>query len=327
MIDPDERPVRSDPRPARTAWLRLRDGLRDILGDDLVAMWAHGGTLASPRPRQADLDTYVILARPPDAATVQSDRDAPGRASRPTWASNGTTGTSPPMTPAQSQPPAHAFRDDRIDQSWAIQRAHWLAGRYWSLHGPPPGRNGSRADRRPRSRLICVRSWSTSERHVAAGDYTDPYEATYAVLNGSRILHSLETQDVAISKREAGDWALEHLPDRWHPLLRAAIAQLRRGSDAGGRPGARRRHGAFRRHGPGCHEPIGMKADYGPNQDEVVALLKRLKAVDQPQALFLAGLANDDAAHVPRARQCSRRRARADVRHPCSAPRMRSSDG
>ena len=43
-------------------------------------------------------------------------------------------------------------------------------------------------------------------------------------------------------------------------------------------------------------EPIGMKTEFGPNQDDVVALLKRLKSVDQPQALFLAGLANDDAA-------------------------------
>ncbi len=60
------------PEPARTAWLRLRDGLRDILGDDLVAMWAHGGTLASTQPRQADLDTYVIVARRPDAATVHA---------------------------------------------------------------------------------------------------------------------------------------------------------------------------------------------------------------------------------------------------------------
>ena len=40
-----------------------------------------------------------------------------------------------------------------------------------------------------------------------------------------------------------------------------------------------------------------MKADYGPKQDEVIALLERLKAVDQPQALFLAGLASDDADH------------------------------
>ena len=45
-----------------------------------------------------------------------------------------------------------------------------------------------------------------------------------------------------------------------------------------------------------------MKADYGPNQDEVVALLERLKTVDQPQALFLAGLAKDDADPPCRAR-------------------------
>ena len=60
------------------------------------------------------------------------------------------------------------------------------------------------------------------ERHVVEGD-TDPYEATYAMLNGSRILHSVETHNVAISKRAAGSWALEHLPARWHPPLMAAL--------------------------------------------------------------------------------------------------------
>ena len=71
-----------------------------------------------------------------------------------------------------------------------------------------------------------------------------------------------------------------------------------------------------------------MKADYGPNQDEVVALLKRLKAVDQPQALFLAGLANDDADLQGRARGNARdgahRRARGTSE---AAPRTKSRDG
>ena len=48
------------------------------------------------------------------------------------------------------------------------------------------------------------------ESHVAAGD-TDPYEATYAFLNGSRILRGLDTRDVAISKRAVRHWALEHI--------------------------------------------------------------------------------------------------------------------
>ena len=209
------------PEPARTAWLRLRDGLHDILGDDFVAMWAHGGTIASARPRQADLDTYVVLARRPDAATVQrieSLQDAIEADVGLEWDNWYITADDA----TQSRPPAHAFRDDRIDQSGAIQRAHWLAGRYWSLHGsapdgmvPAPTSSEIAADLREELEHL--------ERHVAAGDYTDPYEATYAVLNSCRILHSLETRDVVISKREAGAWALEHLPDRWHPLLHAAM--------------------------------------------------------------------------------------------------------
>ena len=209
------------PEPARTAWLRLRDGLRDILGDDLVAIWAHGGTLASAQPRQADLDTYVVLARPPDAATVQrigelqDTIEADVELEWDNWYITADEAK-------QSRPPTHAFRDDRTDQSWAIQRAHWLAGGYWSLHGSPPDAMVPA----PSTAEIAANlqeELEHLERHVVAGDYTDPYEATYAILNGSRILHSLETKDVTISKREAGAWSLKHLPDRWRPLLAAAI--------------------------------------------------------------------------------------------------------
>lgn len=209
------------PDPARSAWLRLRDGLQEILGDDLVAMWAHGGTLTSTQPRRADLDTYVIVARRPDDATVlrilhlHEAIEGDLAVEWDTWYVTADDAKGP-------IPPEHAFRDDRIDQSWAVQRAHWLAGRYWSLHGPAP----DAMVQTPTAAEIAVdlaEELEHLERHVADGD-TDPYEATYAVLNGSRILHTLETGNPAISKREAGDWGLVHLPDRWHPLLRAAIA-------------------------------------------------------------------------------------------------------
>jgi hypothetical protein len=59
------------------------------------------------------------------------------------------------------------------------------------------------------------------ERHVVEGD-DDPHEATYSIFSGSRILHAIETGNVVISKRSAGAWALERLPDRWHPVLKAA---------------------------------------------------------------------------------------------------------
>jgi hypothetical protein len=48
------------PEPARTAWTRLRDGLVGTLGDDLIAVWAYGGTVATEGPsRSADLEPYA----------------------------------------------------------------------------------------------------------------------------------------------------------------------------------------------------------------------------------------------------------------------------
>jgi len=60
------------------------------------------------------------------------------------------------------------------------------------------------------------------ERHVYEGDAADPYEATYAVWNGCRILYTLATGSPVISMRSAGDWALVHLPEERHAAIRAA---------------------------------------------------------------------------------------------------------
>lgn len=208
------------PTSARSAWVELRSDLQRILGDDLAAMWAYGGTVSLDDPAHAgDLDTYVVLSRRPGEAAAQAIEDAQDVIARDqgvewdAWyvlaeAAGG------------ADPPRHAWREDRRDTSWAINRAHWLAGRYANLHGAEP------------SELVPAPSWDELEadlgrelehieRHVMEGD-TDPYEASYALLNGSRILHAVETRDVALSKRAAGTWALEHLPPRWHPALNAA---------------------------------------------------------------------------------------------------------
>jgi hypothetical protein len=42
------------------------------------------------------------------------------------------------------------------------------------------------------------------------------------------------------------------------------------------------------------HQPVRKKKEFGPNQDEVDALLERLETVEQNQALLLAGLAQAD---------------------------------
>ena len=205
---------------ARTAWNRLRDELRAILGDDLVALWAHGGTIAAGRqPRAADLDTYVILNRRPDEATaerIEAAHDAIAQEQGVDWDVWYVLADDARRPDA----PRHAYREGRRDTSWAINRAHWLAGRYVRLFGREPAEIVP-APTRLELDVDLRRELEHMERHIVEGD-SDPYEATYAILNGSRILHSIETEDVAISKREAGAWALEHLPARWHAALRAA---------------------------------------------------------------------------------------------------------
>lgn len=205
--------------PAQTAWSRLREKLLSVMGDDLVAMWAHGGTILDG-PAQGDLDTHVVLQDRPNEKTVRLIEDAHEATAR----ENGVEWDAWYIVADDARgahPPPHAWRAGRRDTSWALHRAHWLAGRYVSLHGAEP------------DQIVPSPTWDEFEgeldrelehieRHVVEGD-ADPYEATYAILNGSRILRSLATQDVVISKRAAGTWALEHLPGPWEPAVRAAL--------------------------------------------------------------------------------------------------------
>lgn len=213
-------PVEGLPAAARAAWLELRDELRQILGDNLVAVWAHGGTAAAgDDPHPADLDTYVILAHAPssEATTrIEAAQEAIAHERGVEW----DTWYVLEADARRADQPRHAYREGSRDTTWAIHRAHWLDGRYVALHGPSP------------DEVVAAPTWidlvreldrelEHIERHVLEGD-TDPYEATYAMLNGSRILHAVETGSVTLSKAAAGRWALEHVPARWHQALHAA---------------------------------------------------------------------------------------------------------
>jgi hypothetical protein len=208
------------PQPARMAWLRLRDELHGVLGDDLVAIWAYGGTTSvDGPPRSGDLDTYVIVKREPDDEAIRRIEDAHeeiARAHGIEWDARYIL----VEDARRAEDPRHAYRSGGRDTSWAVNRAHWLAGRYVQLYGPVPAEIVP-PPTWPELEDDLRRELEHLERHVVEGD-TDPFEATYAILNGSRILHALDTGSVAISKRAAGAWALEHLPARWHPALHAA---------------------------------------------------------------------------------------------------------
>jgi aminoglycoside adenylyltransferase-like protein len=208
------------PQSARSAWIRLRGGLTAILGDDLVALWAYGGTTSAPATAPiGDLDTFGVVRGSVDPATARAIEEAQANIE----ADAGVGWDAWYVVEADARRPGlprHAWRD-RLNESWAIDRAHWLAGRYVLLRGARPEEivpapTHDELEEALRAEVEHL------ERHVAAGD-TDAYEATYAFLNGSRIVRAIETGDVAISKREAGPWGLEHLPDRWRAALEASL--------------------------------------------------------------------------------------------------------
>ena len=221
------------PPPAAETGRALRDGLTGILGEDLVALWIYGGTtfpgqggasgdldvcgvvtglapeerdpaqwmaLPDSRPQrvlalQEDLEhRYGLLV---DAIYVCADDARSGRA------------------------PGDAFCLPRLLSCWAVDRAHLLSGQYVPLHGPRP-EDLIGAPTPEEIRHALDRELEHLERHVYEGDAADPAEAAYGLLNGCRILFTLDTGSPVISKQDAGAWGLEHLPTAWHGPLAAA---------------------------------------------------------------------------------------------------------
>jgi hypothetical protein len=233
MPEPDRRPFDGLPEVAAVASLRLRDELLAILGTDLVGAWLHGGTTFADRPaRPGDLDICAVIASvEPDERTPHAWRADP--ASRPSriYSAQGSivresgvifdTMYLPADEVGGGRIPSGAFEKTQRVTGWAVYRAHWLAGQYIQLHGrrpedlitPPTNAEIRRALDRELEHL---------ERHVYEGDAADPFEATYAIFNGCRILRTLETGSPVISKRSAGDWGLLNLPERWHRAIHAA---------------------------------------------------------------------------------------------------------
>ena len=207
------------PADRRATLVALRDGFREAFGDELFALYVYGALTFPETEGVVDLDYHVILERPPDAVQVAAyegvcaalARDhAPWGAELDGW----------PILRSQagcSQRPEHALLPGVWDDSWALHRAHWLAGRCLVLHGPPP------AD------VVVPPTWEELEANLRGElEYArrSPNDA-FAVLNACRVLHSLLTRDVVRSKFGSAAWGLVRLPPGHHSTLLAAMAAYR----------------------------------------------------------------------------------------------------
>jgi hypothetical protein len=223
--------LESLPANVRAACEELRDGLRSLLGEELVALWVHGAATFPDRPeRLGDIDTHGILANRPDretAAAIERIHDSLAARFAIEWDSWYVLKSDA----TRAEQPRHALRKDLVDDGWALHRAHWLAGQYVLLCGCEPREvvqppSWEEIHEGLQNELIYI------ERGFAQGR-PDPQHAAYSVWNGCRILYSLVTRDVVVSKRAAARWALEHLPASWHAAIRAAG----RSYDGEGEPG------------------------------------------------------------------------------------------
>ena len=208
------------PESVRRSATRLRDGLVDLLGDDLAAVWLYGAPLFGPH--FLDIDLHVLLKRPPTPQEGTTIRDLHERIERDTqWPleSRGNELDSWYVlleAARRSEPPANVgpWNPGLRDEHWPLHRAHWLAGACVVVHGLSP------------AQVVPLPTWeelATTLRAEAAeaANHLDRGSA-YWTLQLCRVLASLETSDVVRSKLDSGQWAIGRLPPQTHAIIRAA---------------------------------------------------------------------------------------------------------
>jgi hypothetical protein len=209
----------SEPLPMREDVHRLcREfvrGLVEIFGSRLHAAYVYGALTFPETVNVGDVDFHVVLASPPSDAERAATLGLHDRLAR----------EFPPLGAEldgyyillaechRSERPRHLLFPDIVDDSWALHRAHILAGRVIVLHGPDP------------RTIYAAPSWPEIDDALRGElDYVEAHLAqypAYCVLNLCRLMYSHETGDVVTSKAAAAAWGLDRLP-AWRSLIEAA---------------------------------------------------------------------------------------------------------
>lgn len=191
--------------------------LRGILRQKLHAVYVYGAVTFPETAHTGDVDFHVILALPPTAAeraALLALHEKLGREFPPLGAE--LDGYYILLEEARgSERPRHVLFPDLVDESWALHRAHILAGRVAVLHGPDP------------KSIYVAPTWEELSGALDGElDYVRKHLTqypAYCVLNLCRLLYSWQTRDVVTSKAASARWALEHFP-AWARLIGLALA-------------------------------------------------------------------------------------------------------
>jgi len=218
MGNRSERPRTLDEQPAEVRKLcsALLDGLRSVCGGDLFALYLYGAMTFRESEVVQDIDFHVILRGPPSPGGVSEIRrlhealaaEYPGLGEE-------LDGYYILLEDARRpEPPKHQVIPDLRDASWALHRAHMLAGYCIVMHGPEP------------REVLPAPTWRELDQGLQRErDYVERHPERYpdyCVLNLCRIMKSYAERDVVVSKRSAAHWARERYP-AWAALPRAAL--------------------------------------------------------------------------------------------------------
>ena len=206
----------------------LHHGLAGTLAENFASLFLYGA-VAFDRPEgwRIDFDFHVLLHRTLDDAQRRAIAELYAELAEASELGADLDGYYVLLSDAvRSEPPRHQLDLTVYDNSWALHRAHVLAGRYFLVAGIDP------------KHIVPEPTWLELEAALRGElEFVEshPDAAAFGILNGARILFSTQTHDVVVSKYQAGQWALERLPREWHEGLHAALrfyARTSRDDDA-----------------------------------------------------------------------------------------------
>ena len=192
--------------------------LKVALGEHLLGLFLYGDAMFPPAA-VTDFDYHVIVDRELDEVTKQRARDidktiagVPG--------GDDMDGYYVTLD-AVSKPdhPAHQLWDGVFDRSWALHRAHVLAGRYVVACGVDP------------RDLLAEPTWAELDEALQGElEFVDEHmkngtSTAYCLLNTCRILSSYSNRDVVLSKLDGATWAFAALPAEHHGMIRTSLKQ------------------------------------------------------------------------------------------------------
>jgi hypothetical protein len=218
------------PDGVRTLAVAFRDGLADALGEGLVSL-LFLGSVAFPgfQPHYADIDFHGIVAGAPGAQEEAALARLHARLASGFALGLLLDGTYIPLARIGADPPQQldcaregVFKRrgaNRDRGGWALERAHLHAGAFVLLQGLDP------RDIYPRPDESEVTAALDEEYYELARTRMLDRHPVYSTLNLCRLVYSVETGDVVVSKVRSAEWALARLPDEWRPLVRDALAR------------------------------------------------------------------------------------------------------